>query len=128
MDILHHLAQAAAVLLLLELLVVLIIFLAISGGLAFGLRYGRGKLGPLLEKVNGYLPLVPKYTQIGTDYAAKPLILAGGLAENIRVTLAALERRIRQVREAHEASQAAAASPVSPADETTESIEPLTTT
>ena len=128
MDVLHHLAQAAAVLLLLELLVVLLLFLGISGGLAFGLWWGRGKLGPLLEKANSYLPLIPKYTQIGTDYAAKPLILAGGFAETVRVTIAALERRIRELQAAAEAPEPVAARPVSPAEEVTESIEPLTTT
>jgi hypothetical protein len=127
MDILNHLGQAAAVLLLLELLVVLVIFLAIAGGLAFGLRFGRGKLGPLLEKVNGYLPLVPKYMHVGTDYAAKPLIVASGFADTVKVTLAALERRIRELRAAH-AAREAVTPPASPADQTTESIEPLTTT
>lgn len=129
MKILDHLAQAAAVLLLIELLVVLIIFLAVTGGLAFGLRWGRGKLGPLLEKVNSdYLPLIPKYTETGSDYAAKPFILANGFVETVKVTIAALERRIREARATREAAAAVAARPVSPADETTESIEPLTTT
>ena len=125
MSVLNHLAQAAAVLLLIELLVVLIIFLALGGGLAYGLRWGRGKLGPALEKANGYLLLIPKYTQVGSDYAAKPLIMAGGFAETVRVTLAALERRVHELRAAHQASRPA---PTSTADETTESIEPLTTT
>lgn len=124
MSVLNHLAEAAAVLLLLELLVILIILLAISGGLAFGLHWGRGKLGPALEKANGYLPLIPKYTQIGTDYAAKPLIMAGGWTQTIRVVLASLERRVREARD----SGAGAARPHSPSDQTTESIEPLTTT
>ena len=128
MDILNHLAQAAAVLLLLELLVVLIIFLAICGGLAFGLRWGRGKLAPLLEKANSYLPLIPKYTQVGSDYATMPLVKAAGFVATARVVLAELERRIRESRAAGSPTGPVAARPIPPADETTESIEPLTTT
>jgi hypothetical protein len=118
---LHDLAEAAAILLLIELLVVLVIFLAISGGLAFGLWWGRGQLGPLLEKVNGYLPLVTKYTQTGTDYVARPIIMAGGLAATVKATLAAIQRRVR---EQHPTSPG----PPEPGDDPTESIEPLTTT
>jgi hypothetical protein len=127
-NVFHHIAQAAAILLILELWVVLIIFLAISGGLAYGLRWGRGKLGPLLEKANEYLAMVPKYTEKGSDYAAKPVIVAGGFAETVKTTVSALERRIREVRAAQAARRQGPGGPASPADETTESIEPLTTT
>jgi hypothetical protein len=128
MDAFHHIAQAAAVLLMLELLVVLIVFLAISGGLAFGLRWGRGKLGPLLEKANGYLAMVPKYTRVGTDYAAKPVIMAGGFAETVKTTVAALERRVREARAAQAAKRRGTGPPAPPGDDPTDSIEPLSTT
>jgi hypothetical protein len=127
MSVLDHLAQAAAVILLVELMVILIVFLAISGGLAFGLHWGRGKLGPLLEKGNTYVQQVPRYTEIATDYAARPVITAAGLSETVRATLEAIERRVREIRPAA-SRQAPPPQPSSPADEKTESIEPLTTT
>ena len=116
MNVLHHLAQAAAVILLVELLVVLIIFLAVAGGLAFGLHWARGKTDWAFGKANGYLALVPKYTQSGTDLIAKPFILGGGGVTRVLVTLESIRRQVRQNRMLHERANApvVAARPIDP--------------
>jgi hypothetical protein len=106
--VLHHLAQAAAVILLVELLVVLIIFLAVAGGLAFGLHWVRGKTDWAFGKANGYLALVPKYTHTGTGLVAKPFILGGGGITRALVTLESVRRQVRQMRKV----QATANSPI----------------
>lgn len=116
MSVLNHLAQAAAVLLLVELLVVLIIFLGIAGGLAFGLHWVLGKTEWAFGKVNSFLPLVTRYTAIGTEYAAKPLIRVGGAASTIGATARAIERQIRQARLPRPPGTVAAR-PVTPAPE-----------
>jgi hypothetical protein len=100
MTILNHLAQAAAVILLIYLLVALVIFAGIAGGLAFGLRWSRRKSGWAFEKVNGQLPTARKYVHQGTDYAAKPFILGGGLAARARVTAEGVRRRVQATRTA----------------------------
>ncbi len=100
MSILHHLAQAAAVILLVELLIVLIIFLAVAGGLAFGLHWVRGKTDWAFERANGILALVPKYTRTGTDVVAKPFILGGGGVTRALVTLETIRRQVRASRKA----------------------------
>ena len=100
MTVLHHLAQAAAVILLTELLVMLVLFLGIAGGLAFGLHWVRGKTDWAFEKANGYLALVPKYTHVGTDLVARPFIFGGGTAARVLVTLEALRRQARAARTA----------------------------
>ena len=87
MTILHHLAQAAAVLLLIELLVVLLVILGVAGGLAFGARWGRGKTRWAFQKATGYLPLLRKYSRIGTDSVAKPFIVSAGVSTRVGVTL-----------------------------------------
>jgi hypothetical protein len=98
-SILHHLAQAAAVILLVELLVVLMMVLGVAGGLAFGLHWTRGKSGWAFEKANGYLPLLTKYSRVGTDLAAKPFILGAGASTRVRVTLESIRRQVRENRE-----------------------------
>ena len=98
MSVLHHLAQAAAVILLIELLVVLIIFLALAGGLAFGLHWMRGKTDWAFDKANGYLALVPKYTQTGTNLVAKPIIVGSGGVARVAATLEAIRRQVRSSR------------------------------
>lgn len=103
MTILHHVAQAAAVILLIELLVVLLLFLGVAGGLAFGLHWVRGKTDWAFDKANGYLSLVPKYTHTGTGLVAKPFILGGGVGTRLLVTLDAVRRQIRENRK-HTAS------------------------
>ncbi|HEX6509636.1 MAG TPA: hypothetical protein VF221_18560 [Chloroflexota bacterium] len=96
MTVLHHLAQAAAVILLVDLLVVLFIFLGIAGGLAFGLHWVRGKTSPTFERVNGYLPLVSKYALRATDLVAKPFIAGTALAERVKATAQSIRRRVRE--------------------------------
>jgi hypothetical protein len=97
-SILHHLAQAAAVILLVELLVVMFIFLGIAGGLAFGLHWVRGKTGWAFAKMNGYVSLATKYTAVATEFVAKPFILGTGAVTRVRVTLEAIRRQVRASR------------------------------
>ena len=73
-----------------ELLVVLFIFLGLAGGMAFGLHCVRGKTGPTFERVNGYLPLVGRYTLRATDLAAKPFISGSALAERLKIPVVTL--------------------------------------
>lgn len=96
MSILNHLMQAAAVLLLFELLVMLLLFLGLAGGLAFGLRWGRGKLGPALRRGDAVLQRVGAAVGKGLDYAARPFILASGLAETIKGTAEALRGEVQR--------------------------------
>lgn len=119
MKILDHLAQAAAVILLVELLVVLFVFLAVAGGLAFGLYWVRGKSDWAFDKTNSYLPLVTRYVHQGTDYTAKPFIVGGRFAETVKGTIRSLERQIRAARSGPSPGQEAPTSPAEP-----ESIEP----
>jgi hypothetical protein len=97
-DILNHLAQAAAVILLVELLVILLVFLGISGGLAFGLRWVGGKTDWAFDKVNGYVAMGTRYVHTATDYAAKPLIAVSGFTETVKDTAEAIRQQIRQAR------------------------------
>lgn len=98
MSVLNHLAQAAAIILLLELLVVVLVFLGISGGLAFGLHWVNGKTDWAFEKVNAYNSRATRYVHIGTDYAAKPFIVAGGLVGTVRGTIGGIEQRVHEIR------------------------------
>ena len=125
MNILEHLAQAAAVILLLQLLVFLLIFLAISGGLAFGLRWTRGKTNWAFEKVNRYSALGQKYIHTGTDYLALPVIKVSGGAERVRGILDSLERQTRRVRAVRNAPVAVGARPVPPSPEETQAPDVL---
>lgn len=116
MTILHHLAQAAAVILLVELLVVLLLFLGVAGGLAFGLHWVRGKSEWAFELANGYLPLATKYSRIGTGFVAKPFILGGGAAARVRGTIDAVRRQVREnrVRSVEPQSSVVASRPIEP--------------
>lgn len=98
MNVLDHLAEAAAALLLLELLVVLLLFLGISGGLAWGLHWVLGKTDWAFGKVNGYVAIGRKYLHTGTDYIAKPFILGTSLGANVRETARALRDIVRRTR------------------------------
>ena len=100
MAVLDHFAQAAAVILLVELMVVLIIFLAIAGGLAFGLRWVRGKTGWAFGYANKYSDLAAVYVRKATDYAALPVIKAGRFAAQIEGTLESIKTRVRTLRRA----------------------------
>ena len=96
MSVLEHVAQAAAIILLFELLIVVFIFLALSGGLAFGLHWVRGKTGWANEKLNRYSGLGARYVHIGTDYAALPLILFARFTAQARGTALALRDEVRR--------------------------------
>ncbi len=95
MTVLHHLAQAAAVLLLVELLVVLMLFLAVAGGLAFGLHWVLGKTEWAFGKANGLLTLGTKYVRSGTDIVGKPFILGAGTVSRAQATASAIRRDVR---------------------------------
>lgn len=122
MSVLDHLAQAAAVLLLLELLVVLLIFLGISGGLAFGLHWVRGKTDWAFDKANAFLPRITQYTHQGTGYVAKPFILAHKFGATTAGTADAIRNAVRGV---HAATEPVAARPVPRPEPVTEPIEPV---
>lgn len=125
---LDHLGQAAAVILLLELLVIILIFLGISGGLAFGLWWVNGKTGWAFNLVNTYFGKGRGFIHTGTDYAAKPFILASGFAERARVTAEAVRKRIRDQRAAAATPSPVASRPVPPPEtvEEPEGVAPLT--
>lgn len=95
MSVLDHLARAAAVLLLMELLVVVIIFAVVSGGLAFGLRWVRGKSGFAFQRANTYLELAANKVHVGTDYAAKPVIAVSGFTGTVKATAEAIRTKVR---------------------------------
>ena len=120
MSVLNHIAQAAAVILLIELLVIIFVFLGIAGGLAFGLRWARGKTGWAFGKANTYVSLATGYLHKGMDYAAKPFILAGGWADRVKGTAVALRDQAQQARRRRVQLPGAA-----PVEEETESLVPL---
>jgi hypothetical protein len=95
---LDHLAQAAAVLLILELMVVIIIFLAISGGLAFGLHWVRGKSGWVYAKIHKYVPLGTRYVHLATSSAAKPFATGSQLMGRLLDNAEEIEKRVSQRR------------------------------
>ena len=105
MSVLNHLADAAAVILLIELIVVIVIFAGVSGGLAFGLRWVRGKTGWAFEKANAYIRIGAQYLHSGTDYAAKPLIQAGAFADKIKSLTRAIQDQVRRSRESEATTQ-----------------------
>lgn len=92
MSVLNHLGQAAAVILLLEIVVVLLILVGISGGLAFGLWWVRGKTDWAFAKANTYITMGIGYIHKGTDYAAKPVIAGGSFAETVKGAFRAIQR------------------------------------
>jgi hypothetical protein len=114
MSVMNHLAQAAAMLLLLEVLVVAMIFAAISGGLAFGLHWVNGKTGWVFNQVNGYLALGRKYIHLGTDYAGKPFILLGGWTDRLETTFGSLRRQAQELQARRSAPREVAARPIEP--------------
>jgi hypothetical protein len=129
LSVVNHLAEAAAVILLIELIVVILIFAGISGGLAFGLRWVRGKTGWAFETANAYIRIGAQYLHTGTDYAAKPLIQAGAFADKIRRLTRAIQDQVRRSRESEATTQpslvAASPSPIAEPVEETEAPVPL---
>jgi hypothetical protein len=97
MTILHHVAQAAAAILLVELLVMLLIFAALSGGTAFGLHWTRGKTAEGFEKVNERVPTVRRYVHRGNELVRKPFIEADRLSALARVRALQLRDRIQSI-------------------------------
>lgn len=96
MTVLNDLALAAAVLLLLELFVVVLVFLGIAGGLAWGLHWVHGKTDPTFSLIERYVGMGQKYVHLGTDYAAKPVILTANAAERVKGTAEAIRREVRR--------------------------------
>jgi hypothetical protein len=97
MTVLNHLAQVAAIILILELMVVLLIFLAVAGGLAFGLRWVNGKADTAFKQANEYTQKAAGYVRTGTGYAALPVIQVRRHAETVGATVQAVKQRVRQV-------------------------------
>lgn len=122
MTVLNDVAAVAGAILLLELFVVVAIFLAVSGGLAFGLRWVNGKTEWAFGKLNGYLPVVRKYRDLGFDYAGKPFILAGGWWSRAAATLLAIRQTVRGQRVAWARAHEVAARPVLASDEQAETL------
>jgi hypothetical protein len=100
MKVLTHLGQAAALILLIELFVMVVVFAAIAGGLAFGLHWLRGKTDSAFGKVNTPVDTGTEYVRTGLDYAAKPVIVAGGYASTVKGTVRAIQQRVRSLRPA----------------------------
>jgi hypothetical protein len=121
-DILHHLGQAAAMLLLLELLVVLIILLGIAGGLAFGLRWVNGKTDVAFDKVNSYAPRARTIVHRVTDVVALPVIKGYGFAARVDGVVQSIQQQIRTSRPVQAAPPASR--PIQPAaeEQPTESV------
>ncbi len=122
MTVLNDVAAVAGAILLLELFVVVAIFLAVSGGLAFGLRWVNGKTEWAFGKVNGFLPQVRKYRELGLDYAGKPFILAGGWWSRGTTTLLAIRQTVRGQRVAWAHAHEVAARPVLAPEEPAETL------
>lgn len=119
MRALHHLAQAAAIVLIVELIFVLLIILAISGGLAFGFRWVRKKEATAFDYADRYTKLGADYVHRGTDYAALPFLKAGHLTGRVEGTLKALQVRVRQSRQSGAVSPTVGSTPPPPADPAT---------
>jgi hypothetical protein len=120
------LGEAAAIILLLELLVVLIIFLAVAGGMAFGLHWVNGKTEWAFGKVNGWVEIGQRYVHKGTDLAMTPLIAGFALADRVRGTAEALREQVRGLRARRAEPIEVAARPVLPQpEEEPEAVVPL---
>jgi len=96
MTILRDLAEAAAVLLLLELMVILLVMLAVFGGLAFGMRRINKNSGAGFAKVNGWVDTGQKYVHKGTDYVALPFVLVGRAVSTVDGTLHGIRQQVRR--------------------------------
>jgi hypothetical protein len=114
--VLNDIAVVAAAILILELLVLIFVFLGIAGGLAFGLTWLRGKSGAGYRAMHRYAALGTRYAHMGTDYAAKPVIVTAGLAGTARGTMLAIRRRVEVLHAQRPGPPSApvAAVPVSP--------------
>lgn len=95
MSVLNHLALFAAMLLLIELIVLILVLLGVAGGLAFGLRWVRGKVGWASEKGNHYLGRGAHFVDLGLNYVALPVIRVSGFVEMVKATAVAIRERVR---------------------------------
>jgi hypothetical protein len=95
--VLNHLALFAAMLLLIELIVLILVLLGVAGGLAFGLRWVRGKVGWASGMANTYLGKGSHFLDIGLNYAALPVIKASKTVEMVKATARAVRQRVRYV-------------------------------
>jgi hypothetical protein len=95
--VLNHLAQAAAIILLLELMVVLLVFLAVAGGLGFGLHWVNGKSERASELLRKYTGKSRGYVHTGTDYAALPVVVTKKYARTAGAAAEAVRRRVREI-------------------------------
>lgn len=116
-DPLAALGYAAAILLGIYLLILVAILAGIAGGMAFGLRWVNGKTGWAFGKANAVLPLAERYTALATSYAAKPLILGGGVVARVTGTLEGMHAAVLEAREAEEAPPSAPAARPLPSPE-----------
>lgn len=94
MSVLNHVALFAAMLLLIQLIVLILVLLGVAGGLAFGLRWTRGKVTWASTLGNTYLGKATHFLDIGLNYAALPVIKVSGAVEMVKATSAAIRERI----------------------------------
>jgi hypothetical protein len=107
MSILNHVAQVAAIILILELMVVLLVFLGVAGGLAFGLRWVNGKSDNAFKMVHDYSRKAAGYVHTGTGYVALPVIKVRRSAETAGATAEAIKQRVRRTEAARSRETAA---------------------
>lgn len=125
MTFLDHVAQAAAIILILELMVVLLIFIGIAAGLAFGLRWINIKAEMGFKVARDYSRKAAGYVHTGTGYAATPVIVVRKYAETAGAVAGAIKQRVRHIEVAREAVPA---SPVAePPVETPSGAHPVET-
>lgn len=89
-------------LLLIQLIVLILVLLGVAGGLAFGLRWTRGKVGWASDTANTYLGKATHYLDMGLNYAALPVIKASATAEMLKATSRSVRQRVRFVMGARE--------------------------
>ncbi|MGH2448616.1 MAG: hypothetical protein ACRDFS_08445 [Chloroflexota bacterium] len=95
MPILNHFAQAAAILLLGQLIVLLLVFAVIAGLVVFGLRFGRRRSQPGLQRANSLLAIAQSKVHQGTDMVARPVIALAGATDTMRATAMAIRHKVR---------------------------------
>jgi hypothetical protein len=124
MTVLDHLAQVAAIILILELMVVLLLFLGVAAGLAFGLRWvnhkassGMGAAQKLADRGSGYV-------HTGTGYAALPVMVLRKYADTGAAVANAIKQRVRQTEARRSAPTLPPATPSLPSGSTVQPSEP----
>ncbi|HEX8918034.1 MAG TPA: hypothetical protein VF898_06000 [Chloroflexota bacterium] len=107
MSVLNHIAQVAAVILLIEVIVVVLLMGGIFGGLAFGLRWVRGKVGLVSRHANHYLALGRSWLDKGLNAAALPVIKGAAWSDQLGATVAGVRTRVRDLQLRRQAVPAA---------------------